>query len=534
MAVHGFFFSRLTPIAAVTTFLIVAEPALAAPATNGCVDVNAGVFNANALVPPGSGVLATISGFKVGDKITFTFSGLTGSSLQLINGALNTVLLSQALDPSPATLSYTVTGSNSDTTLNTYMLIQAIPYEITISATCVSGGGPSKADASQGVVRGFLASRINGILLNDPGATSLMNRLNSTVPTNVASTGNGATNVASNGAVAFGSAIGLGSGVGNAMGLGAGGLSGDAVEASGGKSIHFSQSLSQLRRQAAQSQMSKDRMALGAGDGGSLPLAYQGASSWDLWVEGRYSAFDDDNGNLDRNGHVGVLYVGGDYRLTENMIAGILAQFDWAKDDSGVLLSKASGNGWMIGPYLSARIHDNIYLDLRAAWGRSDNDISVAGASGSFDTSRWLVKGTLAGNWVYEVWRITPSAELAYVTESADAFTNSAGTFVPGQDVSLGRLQFGPEIGYRFAHTASTFIEPFAAIKGVWDFDNPNVAIIDGFVVGPGDFWGRLQGGLNVMTSSGWYVRGLASWDGVGTSDYNGYTLQGTVNVPLN
>src|SRR5690606_24535318 len=111
-----------------------------------------------------------------------------------------------------------------------------------------------------------------------------------------------------------------------------GGLSGDAVEASGGKSIHFSQSLSQLRRQAAQSQMSKDRMALGAGDGGSLPLAYQGASSWDLWVEGRYSAFDDDNGNLDRNGHVGVLYVGGDYRLTENMIAGILAQFDWAKD----------------------------------------------------------------------------------------------------------------------------------------------------------------------------------------------------------
>ena len=36
------------------------------------------------------------------------------------------------------------------------------------------------------------------------------------------------------------------------------------------------------------------------------------------------------------------------------------------------------------------------------------------------------------------------------------------------------------------------------------------------------------------MTASGWNVRGLASWDGVGASDYSGYTLQGTVSVPLN
>jgi hypothetical protein len=29
-------------------------------------------------------------------------------------------------------------------------------------------------------------------------------------------------------------------------------------------------------------------------------------------------------------------------------------------------------------------------------------------------------------------------------------------------------------------------------------------------------------------------VRGSASWDGVGADDYSGYTLQGTVNIPLN
>jgi outer membrane autotransporter protein len=231
---------------------------------------------------------------------------------------------------------------------------------------------------------------------------------------------------------------------------------------------------------------------------------------------------------------VGVLYVGGDYRIAKNMIVGALVQFDWSKDDSEVLASKVQGNGWMIGPYLSARIHQNVYFDLRAAWGRSTNDLTLETVTGGFDTSRWLVKGTLSGNWLWDAWRLTPTAEIAYVTERQDAFTNSAGTFVPGQQVSLGRLQFGPEIGYRFAHTSDRFVELFGAIRGVWDFDNPNAAIIDGFVVGPGNFWGRLQGGLNVKTTSGVVVRGVASWDGVGASDYSGYTLQGTVNVPLN
>jgi outer membrane autotransporter protein len=333
--------------------------------------------------------------------------------------------------------------------------------------------------------------------------------------------------------------MGLGAGLGNAMGLGAVGLGAsrfDDADAStiGSNNIQFSGSLSQLRRDAQRARMEKDRMALGAGDGATLPLAFAAASPWDIWVEGRYSAFDDDSANLDRDGHVGLLYVGGDYRVAHNMIVGALVQFDWAKDDSGLLASSVDGNGWMIGPYMSMQVHENLFFDLRAAWGRSSNDLTLGATTGSFATTRWLVKGTLAGNWVHDAWRLTPTAELAYVTESQDAFTNSAGTFVAGQDVSLGRLQFGPEVGYRFAHTADTFIEPFAALKGVWDWDNPNVQIIDGFVVGPGDFWGRLEGGLNVTTSDGWLVRGLASWDGVGSDDYNGYTLQGIVNIPLN
>ena len=58
--------------------------------------------------------------------------------------------------------------------------------------------------------------------------------------------------------------------------------------------------------------------------------------------------------------------------------------------------------------------------------------------------------------------------------------------------------------------------------------------LIDGFAAGPGDFWGRLEGGLNVLSADGTVIRGSASWDGMGSSDYSGYTLQATANIPLN
>lgn len=501
---------RITaPLLALLCASVAFLPSAARAVSSGCQKVNAGTWNA-ALQSFSIG--ATLTGFDNGDRLHFTVRGYGQLALLASSGGS---FLSVLFVNSPGSGSFTVAAPYTVfRTLN-----DAVSGPLNVTATCTpapnppSPVNPSDASHSRAVTGAFLAARVNAILLNDPGATSLLNRADSSVRGPAGSAG---------GPGEFGSAMGLGNEA-----------SADTV---GPKAIRFSQSLSQLRRQAAEAQMARERMSLGAGDAGALPLAYEIASPWDIWVEGRYSAFDDDTAGLDRKGHVGVLYLGGDYRVTPNMIVGVLVQLDRAKDSSDVYTSKVTGNGWLAGPYMSARIDDNVYFDLRAAWGRSSNSITHANTetSGDFDTTRWLVKGTLAGNWVLDHWRITPSAELAYAEESADAFTNSAGTFIAGQDVSLGRLQFGPEIGYRFAHSADTFIEPFAAIKGVWDFDNPNAAIIDGYVVGPGEFWGRLQGGLNVATSSGGQVRSLASWDGLGTGGYNGYTLQGTLNIPLN
>ena len=74
---------------------------------------------------------------------------------------------------------------------------------------------------------------------------------------------------------------------------------------------------------------------------------------------------------------MGLLFVGTDYRITPDLIVGGLVQWDRSKDSFDALSTTVSGNGWMLGPYVSARVHEHIYLDLRAAWGSSWNDLNV-------------------------------------------------------------------------------------------------------------------------------------------------------------
>jgi hypothetical protein len=326
----------------VTAGLIVAASGAPAYATGGyrspgCIQINQGAWN---FTNAPAGQLATTSGFENGDVVTVTYVPVNGNGLFIITDSHGSG------GGTPSQTTFNVTASSAGALTASFQYIGNPGTHVTVtSTTCTSNPPPSssKADASQPVAKVFMLSRINGILLNDPGSTSLLNRSTGQAGPLTTAMAGGAMNVASVGNL-FGGAVGLGSGLGNAMGLGLGASRfGDADAAdAGSQTIQFSNSLSQMRRQAAQAQQDKERMALGAGGGGALPLAYETSSPWDVWVEGRYSAFNDDAGNLDRGGHVGVLYVGGDYRLAQNMIVGALVQFDWAKDDSGVLASTAT------------------------------------------------------------------------------------------------------------------------------------------------------------------------------------------------
>ena len=307
-----------------------------------------------------------------------------------------------------------------------------------------------------------------------------------------------------------------------------------SVASSGqGNRIAFSTSLSQMRQALASADPAIDENAMTLGSPALYerpgPAPYRGI---DVWTEGHFASYDDTGGT---DGSFDILYVGADYALNNNWIVGVLGQFDWVDETTRADGSKAEGEGWMVGPYISGRLSENLFFDSRAAWGSADNSVSPIGTfSDDFDSDRWLTMARLTGNWTSGNWRLTPSALIKYGEESQDAYTDSLGFRIRGQDVSLGRVEFGPELGYRWLLADGTLIEPHLALFGVWNFEGSNRLFVNNTVFTPDDFTGRLEGGALVQLPKGMSFRGAATYDGIGSSGYNAVSGKVWLNIPLN
>jgi len=296
-----------------------------------------------------------------------------------------------------------------------------------------------------------------------------------------------------------------------------------------GGNVSFSTSLSQMRQAFASADQAKQQQAMSLGSAAlnERPAApYKGI---DIWTEGHFSKFNDDIGNGNADGNFDILYVGADIPLTTNLLIGVLGQVDWAKEHTKLDSSKAEGNGWMVGPYLSARLDQHLFFDWRAAWGQSDNKVSPFGTyTDNFDTDRWLTTARLTGNWTSGNWRLTPSAAFKYGEEEQQAYTDSNGIRITGQTDSLGRIEFGPEFGYRWDLADGTLIEPQLSLVGIWNFEE------GGSFMTPDDFTGRVEGGVLVQLPKGMSFRSTAAYDGIGSSDFEAWTGKVWLNLPLN
>src|SRR5207253_8593290 len=122
-------------------------------------------------------------------------------------------------------------------------------------------------------------------------------------------------------------------------------------------------------------------------------------SGLNAWVEGQfayYNSDNDDEGNPEGNFFVG--YAGVDVKVFDRVLVGVMGQLDWYDEDSDT--GRTDGNGWMAGPYVSAQLAPNLFLDVRGMYGESDNsstqDVQDLEFSGDFDTERWLVEAILS------------------------------------------------------------------------------------------------------------------------------------------
>ncbi|MGQ3892874.1 autotransporter outer membrane beta-barrel domain-containing protein, partial [Legionella sp. CNM-4043-24] len=192
-----------------------------------------------------------------------------------------------------------------------------------------------------------------------------------------------------------------------------------------------------------------------------------------------------------------------------------------------------SGQGWMIGPYLSARIAPDLYLHTRAAWGQSDNQMTIMNIyQNHFNTGRSLYNAELTGDWQYRNWRLSPTTGFTYYQENQYRFTNSANVSIPGQRISLGQFNFGPEISYFYLSETLRRTTTSLSFEGIYNFDpgGRQNLVFQNFFDG---FSGRVKLGLDIVFPSGLSIGPSLQYDGIGRNAFSAIQGQIQFSIPL-
>ncbi|OQX36840.1 MAG: hypothetical protein B0D96_03295, partial [Candidatus Sedimenticola endophacoides] len=148
---------------------------------------------------------------------------------------------------------------------------------------------------------------------------------------------------------------------------------------------------------------------------------------------------------------------------------------------------------------------------------------------------RWQFEGHLTGNFEHGRWRISPELGLNYFEEEQQAYTDSNGFRIGAQTNALGSLIFGPTARYTLRETPDgTVIRPLIGLKGVWDFESPDITDVNGTAVGTEGLRAQLKLGVNLRTASGTLFEGSYTYDGIGVSDFESHTGEFVIHWPLN
>lgn len=239
----------------------------------------------------------------------------------------------------------------------------------------------------------------------------------------------------------------------------------------------------------------------------------RGPSPFDVWAEATLGTakFGTNSNNYT------IAYLGADYLINDQLLAGVLGEYDDLSRKGSLKPGDAEGTGWMIGPYATAKLGPGLYADIRAAWGTSDNRVSPLGTYvDAFKTRRSLYSGSLVG--VYDLndhMRFRPEVSLDYIAEDQKAYTDKFGVTIPGQTVDQGALGFSPRLDYLVSLDNGWKLSPFVSGDGIYTFGTSDTSGLSN------GLRARFEVGTGIYRSGGLRVDFTLNHDGIGESDYS-------------
>lgn len=231
-------------------------------------------------------------------------------------------------------------------------------------------------------------------------------------------------------------------------------------------------------------------------------------SPYDFWIEAAHAKFS--AGNMD--GDFNIIHMGVDRLVNPDLLIGLGLQFDNARLSGAG--AEISGNGFMIGPYLTKRIQDNLYFDARVAWGRSSNDVSPFGTyTDTVNAERWLATAALVGDFQVGELTVQPEARLSWFEETTDAYRDSNGIRVAPVTTSFGSFEVGPTFSRSYNVGSGGTLTANLSAKSIWTYDFSNGGVAASTTRGHS---GRIEIGLDYSNDDNLLINGSVFVDGGG------------------
>jgi outer membrane autotransporter protein len=246
---------------------------------------------------------------------------------------------------------------------------------------------------------------------------------------------------------------------------------------------------------------------------------------WNVWIDGKMSYLDNEDPLSNLDGELWNLLAGIDYKLTDNLVLGVLGSFEASDlDGGGPVPPSQDTEGFGGGVYMGLNITENIVFSANLLGAVIDTDIVSAGTT-EYESERIQASASLTGYWYSGTLRFSPMLSIDWSKEWQEEKTG----VLADQTIETAILTPGLQIGNTFAISDTSTVEPWLGAMLDWTFVNETKDDILGKIIDDTHVDLRLQAGLNFSFGSSAQLALTGEVSGLLLDDQDTYT--GAVNL---
>ncbi len=251
------------------------------------------------------------------------------------------------------------------------------------------------------------------------------------------------------------------------------------------------------------------------------------------WVRAVYTDYEQDDASQQEGDNI-LVALGAHKDFNDELRIGLFATTTWGDVSSPVNNLDIDTTGYSLGAYGRYKWGE---IDVNASTriGLTDNDISVGGTTGSYDTR--LASATLGISGQEQlsdtVW-MRPAVSVTGTWTNREDYQNSAGTNIGGNTNWSGNVTAGPTIGTSLTPPSGfKRLEPAIGLQATYTFSDQDTQA--GTVAASEDDYLSLSLSpqLSMEFDNGASLDVFGSYFGIG-ADLDGWSVGGTLSIPLN